>query len=56
MILWKIEAIWIGDQDRTSTNNLACGIYVAVREITVTVGADWGTRRLITSAREGSAL
>jgi hypothetical protein len=44
------------DQDRTSTKDLASGICVAVREITVTVGVDWGTRRLITSAREGSAL
>jgi hypothetical protein len=51
-----MEAIWIGDQDRTSTKDSACGIYVAVREITVTVGADWGTRRLITSARGASAL
>lgn len=56
MILWTMEALWIGDQDRTSIKDLACGIHVAVREITVTVGADWGTGRLITSAREGSAL
>jgi hypothetical protein len=30
-----MEAIWMGNQDGTSIKDFACGIYVAVREITV---------------------